>query len=136
MYKCKHFIIQELVPPHVYEERGEKAWELFDDRLLQTIDAIRDHFGVSCTINNWKWGGDRKWSGLRTVESPYYSPYSQHTFGRAADVLVDGLDAERVRQEILKHREEKFPFITAMELDVSWLHIDTRNHAPVKVFKP
>lgn len=136
MYQCKHFIIEELVPPHVYEERGRKAWELLDERMLRTIDAIRDHFGVSCTINNWKWGGNRKWSGLRTAESPYYSPYSQHTFGRAFDMLVGDLDAEEVRQEILKHREEKFPHISGMELNISWLHIDCRNHTPVKVFNP
>jgi len=136
MYKCKYFIIQELVPPQVYKDRGDKAWELLDERMLQTIDAIRDHFGVSCTINNWKWGGNRQWSGLRTVESPYYSPYSQHSFGRAFDILVGNLDAEEVREEIIKFRKEKFPFISGMELCVSWLHVDCRNHAPLKVFHP
>lgn len=133
MYVCKHFIIEELVPPHVYAERGEKAWELFDDRALITLDALRDKFG-SITVNNWKWGGNRKWSGLRTPESPYYSPYSQHTFGRAFDCIFNKINTEDARHKVLKDRAELFPYITGVELKVSWFHFDCRNHTPVKVF--
>ena len=50
-YKCDYFAIHELIPPSVYEARGEKAWELLDDRLLKTIDTLRDRFGPA-TINN------------------------------------------------------------------------------------
>ena len=136
MYKCKHFKIYELVDPVTYEIRGEKAWELLDDRALKTLDAIRDYFGVPITVNDWKWGGKRQWSGLRTAESPYYSPYSQHSFGRAFDCLVSGMAAQDVREAILKNRTKHFPYITGIELDVNWLHFDCRNHAPVKVFIP
>lgn len=125
MYKCRHFDIEELVPPHVYEERGYKAWELIDERILRTIDTLRDNLG-SATINNYRWGGDRKWSGLRTPESEFYRPYSQHSFGRAVDMVFSKVTAEEARQHIFANKE-KYPYIYAVELGVSWLHIDCRN---------
>lgn len=136
MYKCKHFVIEELVPRHVHEDRGERAWSLFDDRALQTLDTLRDKFGRT-TINNWKWGGDREWSGLRTSESPYGSQYSQHRLGRAFDCIFADIAAEEVREYILAHQDE-FPFITAIEEDVSWLHFDVRNggYDGIFVFRP
>lgn len=136
LYKCRHFSIRELVPPHVYKERHQKAWELLDVRLLQTIDALRDEFGFT-TINNWYLrGGRRKESGLRTPQCATYSQFSQHTFGRAADMIFrDWLDAGKVRRQILEN-PEKFPLIDAMELGVNWLHIDVRNCNSIKTFYP
>lgn len=132
MYKCKHFKIQELVPPKVYKVRGEKAWELLDERGLVTLDALRDHYGT-CIVNNWANGGKRKWSGLRTHESSYYSPYSQHSFGRAFDCIFPNTTAENIRKEILADRT-LFPFISGLELGTSWLHFDCRNTDKIKVF--
>lgn len=94
MYKCEHFSIHELVPPHVFHKRGEKAWELLDERLLITLDRLRSRYG-QMTINNYHWGKDREWSGLRTSDSPYYSALSQHSFGRAADCLFAKKSAEK-----------------------------------------
>ena len=132
MYRPQHFIIQELVPREVYKDRGTKAWELLDDRLLITLDQLRDEYG-SMTINNWHWGGNREWSGLRTPESPYYKPYSQHTFGRAADCKFKNVSAEKVRQDIL-HDIEMFPCISSIELNTSWLHFDVRNCDKIKTY--
>ena len=136
LYKCRHFSIRELVPPHVYEERGQKAWELLDDRLLITIDALRDEYGP-ITINDYYLPHcRRKWSGLRTPEYAKYRPYSQHSFGRAGDMLFkDWPDVSKIRRNILAN-PEKFPFIGAMELGVSWLHIDCRNCNRIKTFYP
>ena len=80
MYKCKHFKAHELVPPAIYDKFGERSFMFLDDRLLKLCDALREEFG-SATINNYKWGGDRVASGLRSPDSPYYSPTSQHSFG-------------------------------------------------------
>lgn len=135
-YKCKHFAIHELVPPKVFEDRGEKAWELLDDRLLHMIDNLRREFGPA-TINNYYWGGERDWSGLRTPESPWYSPYSQHTFGRAADLLFKEATADEVRDAIKRHRNVGiYPDITGLEEGISWVHIDVRNYGGLKVFSP
>jgi hypothetical protein len=127
MYKCEHFVIEELVPPQVFKDRGEKAWQLLDDRMLITLDRLREKYG-SMTVNNWKWGGDREWSGLRTSDSPYYSKYSQHSFGRAADVIFKHITAEEVRQAILENPDDPtFELINSFEEGVSWLHFDVRN---------
>ena len=125
MYKTKHFTITELVPPDVYEARGDRAWSLLDDRALETLDALRDKFGKT-TVNNWQWNGFRKWSGLRTPGSPYFSKYSQHTFGRAFDCIFAETTAEEVREYVLEHQDE-FPHIRGIELDVTWLHFDVGN---------
>ncbi|OIO70695.1 MAG: hypothetical protein COW19_10975 [Zetaproteobacteria bacterium CG12_big_fil_rev_8_21_14_0_65_55_1124] len=136
MYKCSHFKIQELVPPAIFEARGEKAWELLDERLLITLDRLRDRFGP-ITVNNWHSGKDREWSGLRTKESPYYSATSQHSFGRAADCLFSHTDAESVRQEILAAPDDKtFELIGSVELGTSWLHFDVRNCKRIKTYYP
>jgi len=135
IYKCEHFAIHELVPRKVYEDRGEKAWQLLDLRLLVTLDRLRKRYG-SITINNWYWGGDREWSGLRTPDSPYYSAYSQHTFGRAADCLFT-IPSENIRQDILAdptHRD--FELIGSLELGVSWLHFDVRNCDRIMTYYP
>lgn len=133
MYTCQHFKIQELVPPHVFEARGEKAWELLDVRALITLDAIRSRYGATI-VNDYDNGGARKWSGLRTGESPYFSPYSQHTFGRAFDCIFLEAEVQDVREDVIKNREKWFPYITGLELNVSWLHFDVRNHRPIKLF--
>lgn len=133
-YKCKHFKIHELVPPQVYKDRGEKAWELMDLRLLISIDKLRDEYGQA-TINNYEFGGNREWSGLRTPASPYYSPYSQHTFGRAADIIFKDHSAEDIRKDIALFPED-YPLINCIEEDVSWLHVDVRNCQRIKWFKP
>jgi hypothetical protein len=132
MYIPEHFIIQELVPREVFKDRGTKAWELLDDRLLITLDQLREEYG-SITINNWKWDGPREWSGLRTPESSWYRPYSQHTFGRAADCLFNDVDVEKVRKDILKS-PDKFPCINSIELNTSWLHFDVRNCNRIKTY--
>jgi len=136
MEKCTHFAIHELVPPNVFKEREEKAWELLDERLLITLDRLRKRYGPM-TVNNYYWGKDREWSGLRTKDSPYYSPYSQHSFGRAADCLFKKISAAEVRKDILNNpTDPDFELIGSLELDVSWLHFDVRNCDRIKTYTP
>lgn len=139
MYKCEHFIIEELVDPTTFEKRGEKAWELLDDRLLMTLDMLRNRYG-KMTVNNWKWTLNkpgREWSGLRTPQSPWYSTYSQHTYGKAADIIFANISAEEVRQDILREPDDiDFQYINSFEEGTSWLHIDVRNTDRIKTFKP
>jgi len=125
MYTCTHFGIKELVDKETYSIRGEKAWALLDERALRTLDKLRETFG-STIVNDWSWGGSNQWRGLRTDKSKYYSPYSQHSFGRAFDCIFKHHTAEEVRNYIKENRDE-FPYITSMEDGVSWLHFDVRN---------
>lgn len=136
MYKCKYFKIYELVPKAVHKARGESAWSLLDSQALEMLDRIREFAGPT-TVNNWYWKGDRMWSGLRTPESPYYSPYSQHTYGRAFDCITPQKTAQELREYILSTPDE-FPYIRGIELDVSWLHFDVGNRPGegIVTFKP
>lgn len=96
---------------------------LIDSRVVKADQMLRDKFG-SVTINNWWIDGPRQWSGLRTKESPDYSPTSQHSFGRASDKLFTHVDAETVRKYIMEHWRELG--ITCIEAGVSWVHSDVR----------
>lgn len=134
MYKCKNFTIEELVPPDVLQDIGEElCWGLLDERLLVTIDALREVYGPM-TINNWHIGGNRRQCGFRNDEGTG-AKYSQHRFGRAADLLPKNKKPAEIRADILKN-PKKFGFITAMENVEGWLHIDVRNCEAIKVFNP
>ena len=136
MYKCKYFNIKELVPPDVYEDRGEKAWELFDERILRIADMLRERFGPAI-VNNWHVGGSYKESGLRVPSCKHYRPYSQHSGGRALDIKFIETSTTEVREylrdsyqalcegENRNRYSETYRPIT-IEENVSWLHVDVR----------
>lgn len=132
----KHFKIYELVDKDTYTSRGEKAWELISPELIETIDTIKERFPKgSMTINNWKWNGDRNWSGLRNPSSPWFSKYSQHSLGCAIDAIFSEYSADEVRKDIIDN-PDIYPHVKGIETDISWLHVDTRNRDTVAIFKP
>ena len=136
MYKCRHFALHEVVPQAMIDKRGVKAWELLDERMLITLDRLRDRYG-KMRMNDYHWGGSDQYRGLRTPESADYSDTSQHAFGRAADPIFMGVTAEQVRQDLIADPTAKcFEFITSIELGVSWFHFDVRNCTPVKKYRP
>jgi hypothetical protein len=127
-YLPKHFGVMELVPPEIYGEMRDSAIILLDDRILRVLDAIRDHFGVPVTVNNYHTGGSFKQRGFRTVEVPGGAKHSPHFYGRAADFDVQGMTADMVRREILANQSlDDFSLITGMETGVSWIHVDCSN---------
>lgn len=125
-YQPIHFSLQELVDPATYEARGHKAWELLDPRMLQSLDALREQFGP-LNVNDWHRGGRFSLRGFRPMTATTGAVYSQHKFGRAIDCQSTRYTAETMRRHILAHPEQ-YPYITALERDVSWLHFDVRNH--------
>ena len=131
----KYFKAHELVPLQLFNLLNETlCMQMVDDKLIVSIDAIKERFpDGTMTINNYMWNGDRGWSGIRTKGSPYYSPTSQHSIGKAIDAVFSKYDIEEVRQYILDNPTE-FPHIKGMELDVSWLHIDVRDSNTVVLF--
>jgi len=135
MKRSKHFKIEELVSKEVFDLIKEDVlWKLFDEKLLQTIDALKEKFPEgSMTINNWLWDGDRNQSGLRTKDSKYYSPTSQHSIGKAIDCVFSEYETDSVRQYIINNPDE-FPYIKGIELDVNWLHVDVRSRDEVLLF--
>jgi len=131
----KYFEIYELVPEHIYNKFGDKAWWFIDPKLIKTLDKLKEIFNKgTIVINDYHWNGKRNWSGLRVAGCPYYSETSQHSFGRATDCIFSAYSAEEVRDFII-FNPNKFPEVKGIELDVSWLHIDVRNSDKVILFK-
>lgn len=123
--QASKFTIEELVPETVFNQRGEKAWQLIDTKLIENLDALRSQLGVPMTCNNWANGGSRQESGLRIVGQEYYSPYSQHSFGRAVD-LVCSIGSNEIRR-MIRNKEIMLPHAATFESGVPWLHMDVRN---------
>jgi len=128
MKVAKNFELQEFVDPVTYMIRGQKSIELIDPRLIKLAQFFHDYFKVPITINNWQSGGQYKESGLRTWLSKTGAVYSQHKYGRAADLKLEGLEPEEVRKEIRRMWHEfKAAGLTTIEKDTpNWVHIDVR----------
>lgn len=132
--KSKYFKIQELVSKGVYDKYGESSWKFIDERLIQTIDIIREFFDAPMTINNWLWGGNLQQRGYRANKDEmvknkngYYC--SQHCHGRAVDFNIKGYTTKEVYDKIIKHKQ-KFPYlkrIENVEKTPTWVHIDLAN---------
>ena len=124
----KNFYLDEFLPRHVYESNS-LSWAVkmsrIDERVVLGCQLLRDRFGA-LVVNNWYSGGLRNWSGLRTLESPFYSQYSAHTDGRAADFVSPTVPAEEIREDIKRNYEHYRQYITRIEdFDgMGWVHID------------
>jgi hypothetical protein len=138
-YEPKHFIIQELVPPEIYDQYGDGALKFLDPNMLRMWDGIRDFFGKPVIINNWHTGGQFTLRGFRPPNTTTGALYSQHKFGRAGDGDIQSYTAEMARQVILENQKApELQYISVMEDDVAWLHADNRNIKANEIilFKP
>lgn len=128
MKVSKDFELGEFIDPVTWMIRGQKSVELIDSRLIALVQFCRDYFNVRVTINNWHSGGQYKESGLRAWLSKTGAAYSQHKYGRAADLKFDGLEPEYVRNEIRRNWPVfKAAGLTTIEKDTpTWVHIDVR----------
>lgn len=126
MYVPKYFELHEFLPPSIYDQ-NKNLWFLFDERILKTADRLRELYGP-LVINDWFWGGKYKESGLREFKTETGSKLSQHKFGRALDIKPIRFSASQLRDDILKNSNIKaFEYITCIEMDTPWLHVDCRN---------
>ena len=99
-----------------------------DPRILWTMDGIRNLYGCRVFINR----DDMTERGLR----PFGHGMSEHFFGKATDFDVDNYPAETIRHEIINNPDEGvFKYITGIELNVPWVHIDCRNYNGLLQFK-
>jgi len=128
MKASEHFDIKELVDPETYRTRGDKSIELIDNRIIDCVELLRKITGRSIVINNWHSGGQYRESGLRQANTGTGARFSQHKFGRAMDLKVNGIDCEEVRNIIRLHWNEfKQLGLTTIEKDTpTWVHIDCR----------
>lgn len=135
-YVPKHFQAHEYVDPITEKEFSILSFTKMDPRILWTIDRIRERYGRPVYINTYnipKYVEERgKSFRFRGYRPHYYmngADYSEHRHGRAIDFDVDGMTAEEVRQDILANQfDEDFKYITCIEANVNWVHIDCRNY--------
>ena len=131
-YKPEHFELYELVPRDIYERYSTIGklhilWGILDPRVLWTNDRLRERYG-RMVMNDWWWGGKNQYRGWRPPNCEIGSILSQHRFARGSDLIPTETTAERIRDDILADPfDEDFQYITCIEMDVGWLHFDTRN---------
>lgn len=100
-----------------------------DDRIMWTLDKLRDFFGKPIIVNNWKAGGTFDQRGYRD-DPATGAKYSAHRFGRAVDFDITGTTAEQFRQMVKKGAlANELKHITRIEetakgKPITWIHID------------
>lgn len=125
-----NFELQEFVPKDVYEMFGDRALSFLDKRIIDVVQLLRDLSGRPIIINNWHNGGKFSESGYRTPNTKTGARYSQHKFGRAADVKVTDMSPKDV-VELIKKNEALFmaaglTTIENVEHTPTWTHLDCR----------
>ena len=132
-YYPRWFELYELLPPEVFswedmvakEKHLQKGWSLLDNKLLETIDVVRDIIGLPLICNTWFQNGERRNSGYRSAGCTVGAAKSQHKLGKAVDLICSKMSAEDMRRKIIQH-QDKLPYPIRMEDDVNWLHIDVK----------
>ena len=126
----KYFSIKEFVPPEIYNQFSDKAWQFIDPRVTLLADFIRDYFGKPMTINDWYRGGTLTLRGFRPPTTTVGGTLSQHKFGRAFDFNIVGMTPHEIYDKIMS---DKLTFmvkgLTTMEnieYTQTWNHVDVR----------
>ena len=128
VYVPRFFDLKELVPQPWYFRHGQRLWNVFDERLLRTLDLLRERWG-GMIVNNWHAGGTFQCRGWRPHDSGVGALLSQHRFGRACDVSFTQSNAREVRAHILANQDlPEYQLISCVERGVNWLHFDVRAH--------
>ena len=97
---------------------------------------IRKRYG-KMIVNTWLWGGANQYRGWRPFNCKEGAELSQHKFGRAIDLNPVELLASDIRIDIkAKKYSYDFRFITCIEDNVNWLHIDCRNTDRLLIIVP
>ena len=87
-----------------------------DAELLAVLEDIREHFGRAVTINS----GNRCKNYNETIGGV---KHSQHLTGRAADIVVDGVDSAVVYRYV----DKTYPCSLGLGGYREFTHIDSRN---------
>lgn len=125
-----YFTLDEVMPRSMILDRGEKALQLMDMRIIKAADMIRAELGEAIYINNWYGGGSLDECGFRYCNTTTGAKWSQHKYGRALDLhcksgpaamlaVVKKLEKDLIDAQLLTTYEN-------IAATPSWLHIDCR----------
>ena len=109
---------------HVREFRCKDGSDpiFIDDELVTLLQKIRDHFGKAVNIN----------SAFRTAahnKNVKGATYSQHCYGKAADIRVQGVSVEAVAdyaETLLKDTGGIGRYPAKKGRPAGWVHVDVR----------
>ena len=139
--KSDYFSVKELVCKHVYDRYGDRAAMFLDNKLIETINTVREKIlRAPMTVNNWHLGGSFTQRGLRCnlcdlvrEKSERQQLYlSAHCLGKGIDFTPEGMTAEEARRIIIE-KQELLPYPIRLEDGVSWVHLDVYEMGTQKV---
>ena len=126
----ENFYLDEFIQPNIYKKFKAKSIWFLDIRLIRIAQLLRDITGRAVTINNWYTGGSYKDSGLRMLSGGIGATYSQHRYGRAIDVKVEGLTISELLDVIVDNeqafRNAGLTTIEDIKYTPTWMHLDVR----------
>lgn len=128
-YTPKYIKGFEIVPNDIYAIHFENSLYYIDDRILFTLDRVREYFNAPITINNWKnWtpamGQKFEQRGFRN-DIGTGAKYSPHRYGRAVDFDIKGVTSEEFRQLVKSGKlDDQLKYINRIEDKVNWIHMD------------
>lgn len=136
MYIPKHFTPKECFPPEIAPRDSNKFdtrnWRRFRPEVLVSSDMLRDNYGPM-TGNEGKLKGCGFRLPLMKGSKILYNinALSDHCFGGAMDLHPKEETVEKIRMDIVRY-PGLYPFITFLEIDITWLHIAYRNNVIIK----
>jgi hypothetical protein len=126
MLTAPHFRECEFLPKTTFSIWGPKGMRFIDARIPVIVEWIREKYNLPVRINTWDDGGSLDGRCLRLSTNTAYTWHSCHTFGRAIDFDIPGLDPEKIRNDILNlyFADLKTLGLTAIELKTpTWVHL-------------
>lgn len=123
------FYASEFVPPEIFNAFGAlHSWWFINERIVLINAELKKDFNAPVTINNWRAGGDRKYSGFRPKDCTVGADNSQHRLANASDTLIKGYTADEVREHILKNKQRYMALGLSRLEDAkyapTWCHLD------------
>jgi hypothetical protein len=129
MKLTKNFWLWEFVHPDIYNQYPASiSLGLLDFRVIKTAQFFRDRYNKKVMINTWRNEGGYISSGFRPFFDETGAKFSQHRFGRAADLKVEDMDSEEIREDIRSNFIEfrKNGLTTIESKTPTWVHFDCR----------
>lgn len=149
--KKENFATSELLPPELYNRFGRGGLYLVNPLFCITLQQLRNRFG-RIRFNSKRLGLTQR--GIRTLryyldlqkkkgaDNPleaaaeaYDRYWGMHKVGGAGD--IDFLDVSKESViDYIKENPDEFPFMSFIEVGISWFHFDVRNQPGITFWTP
>lgn len=150
-----NFTDAELLPPEILSRFGGGGKFLLNPLMLITLQQLRNRFGkmrpnspklgftqrMLRTVDYYiaqkkKKHPEKSEADIFTIASEAYQRYwGLHKVGGAADFDFLEVSNEDVI-EYIRSNPDEFPFISFIEVDISWFHFDVRNQEGITFWSP